>query len=256
MLSSCDDLEQSVDYQLPFVEKLIIKGQFGSKGQYGVDNNRLTVSVTKSIPALEDMTIEKVTIKDADCKVYYKDKVMNLVHKGKSIYESEDTLTIEDGVEYRLVVKWKDKVATATSTIPILPELLSVEGEPKIDRWGQDFIRYTFKFKSKEKGMLGLGHGNSFNTLYRYDIIDKIDTNYNIVYDDLTFNSAINAFYFSFYDIQFYTYHVTRYEGESDGGIFNSGGLNVEGNVKGDNVFGIWYGYSSFKGRIEDYLEK
>lgn len=253
MLSSCDDLEQTVDAQLPYVEKLIIKGQFGAKGQYGVDNQRISISVTKSLPPLEEISLEKVTIKDADCKVYYKDKVMKLIHQGKSIYVSEDTLTIEDGVEYRLEVKWKDKVATATTTIPRMPELISVEAEPYTKR-GRTYYNYTFKFRSKDKGMLGLGDGNSNSTLYRYDRIDKIDTNYNIFFDDIGFNSAITRFAFSFYDLQFYNYHITRYEGESDGGIFNNGGLNVKGNVKGENVFGIWYGYSSFEGSIDDSL--
>ena len=250
MLSSCDDLEQTVDYQLPFVEKLIIQGQFGTISQ------RISVSVTKSLPALEDVTIDKVTIKDADCKVYYKNKVMNLVHKGESIYESEDTLTIEEGVEYRLEVKWKGHVATASSTIPQTPEVISIKKKP-VKEWGEIYHKYEFNLLSKEKGMIGFDFSGEFSFYGDYSLINKENTSFKILTDRIIeFDDFGDIFIIQFYDQQYYAYYQTRYEGDSDGGIFSNGGLNIEGNVKGNNVFGVWFGYNSFAGRVDDYLEE
>ena len=249
-LSSCDDLEQSVDSNLPYVEKLIIQGQFG------INSRNLSVSVTKSLPPLEELTLEKVTIKDAVCKVYYKDKVMNLIHQGQSIYVSEDTLTLEEGVEYRLEVKWKDKVATASTTIPILPEIISVK-EKKIRKWGFDQITYEFTIKSRDKGMIKISETDYNYSDNGFQLIDKIDNEYKIVLTDPIYDENPNNISFEMVltDIQYYPYYQTRYEGDSDGGIFNNGGLNVEGNVKGNNVFGIWLGSNYLIGNIETYLK-
>lgn len=250
MLSSCDDLEQSVDSNLPYVEKLIIQGQFG------INSRNLSVSVTKSIPPLEEATLDKVMIKDADCKVYYKDKVINLTHQGESIYVSEDTLTIEEGVEYRLEVKWKDKFAYATTTIPKNPEVISIKKKP-IKEWGNIYHNYEFHLLSKDKGMIGFDFSEGYSYYSDYSLINKENTNFKILTDRIIeFNDIGDVFIIQFFDMQYYSHYQTRYEGDSDGGIFNNGGLNVVGNVKGDNVFGIWYGYNTFAGMIEDYLEE
>lgn len=250
LLSSCDDLEQVVDADLPYVEKLIIQGQFG------INSRNLSVSVTKSIPPLEEATLDKVMIKDADCKVYYKDKVINLTHQGKSIYVSEDTLTIEEGVEYRLEVKWKDKFAYATTTIPKNPEVISIKKKP-FKEWGEIYHKYEFNLLSKEKGMIGFDISGEYSYYGDYSLINKENTSFKILTDRIIeFNNVGDVFIIQFFDLQYYSYYQTRYEGDSDGGIFSSGGLNIEGNVKGNNVFGVWFGYNTFAGMIEDYLEK
>ncbi len=250
MLSSCDDLEQSVDSNLPYVEKLIIQGQFG------INSRNLSVSVTKSIPPLEELTLEKVTIKDAVCKVYYKDKVMNLIHQGQSIYVSEDTLTLEEGVEYRLEVKWKDKFAYATTAIPKFPEINSFR-KKVINRWGYDQFTYALNVESKDKGMIRVSQLDNGYGDYGFQLIDRVGKEYEIYFSESVYDEPDDiSFQMIFYDIKYYPYYQTRYEGNSDAGIFNNGGLNVEGNVKGDNVFGIWYGFNSFEGRLEDYLEE
>ncbi|MFA7327678.1 MAG: DUF4249 family protein [Candidatus Kapaibacterium sp.] len=250
LLSSCDGLEQTVDSDLPYVEKLIIQGQFG------INSRNISVSITKSIPPLEEPTLSKVTITDAVCKVYYKDKVINLIHQGESIYVSEDTLTIEEGVEYRLEVKWKDKVAIATTTIPILPKIISVK-EKIFREWGYDQKTYEFTIRSNDKGMIKISENDSYYRDYGFQLIDKIDKEYRVLLSEPIYDEdpANISFEMRFTDIQFYPYYQTRHEGNSDGGIFSNGGLNMEGNVKGDNVFGIWFGYNTFGGRIDDYLD-
>ncbi len=250
LLSSCDGLEQTVDSDLPYVEKLIIQGQFG------INSRNLSVSITKSIPPLEEVTLEKVTIKDADCKVYYKGKVMNLIHQVESFYVSEDTLTLEEGVEYRLEVKWKDKFATAKSTIPKNPEILAITKKP-FREFGRTDFRYEFSLLSKEKGMLSFDFNSKYSYYGDYSLLNKENTTFKLLTDRITeYNNIGEIFILRFFDVQFYSYYQTRYEGESDGGIFNNGGLNIEGNVKGENVFGIWYGYNTFGGMLDDYIKE
>ncbi len=250
LLSSCDDLEQTVDYNLPYIEKLIIQGQFG------INSKNLSVSVTKSLPPIEEPTLEKVTIKDADCKVYYKDKVMNLNYQGESIYVSEDTLTIEEGVEYRLEVKWKDKLATAKTTVPKNPEVISIVKKPYKDQGQTNYI-YEFNLISKDKGMIGFGFSGELSYYSEFSLLNNENTNYKISTERIIrLQDNSEVFTYGFFDKQFYPYYQTRFEGDSDGGIFSNGGLNIEGNVKGDNVFGVWFGYNTFGGIIEDYLEE
>ncbi|MER3328488.1 MAG: DUF4249 family protein, partial [Candidatus Kapaibacterium sp.] len=250
LLSSCDGLEQTVDSDLPYVEKLIIQGQFG------VNSRNLSVSVTKSLHPLEEPTLDKVTIKNADCKVYYKGKVMNLIHQGESIYVSEDILTIEEGVEYRLEVKWKDKFAYAATTIPKLPEIRSFQ-KKVISRWGYDESTYSLTIDSKDKGMIRVSQLDNGYGDYGFHLIDKVDKEYEVYFSESVYNEPDDiSFQMIFYDIQYYPYYQTRYEGDSDGGIFSNGGLNMEGNVKGENVFGIWFGYNQFFGKLDDFNEE
>lgn len=249
MLSSCDDLEQTVDSNLPYIEKLIIQGQFG------INSRNLSVSVTKSLPPLEKPTLDKVTIKDADCKVYYKDKVMNLIYQGESKYVSEDTLTIEEGVDYRLEVKWNDKVAMASTTIPQNPEIISIVKKPYKDQ-GQTRYVYEFNLIAKDKGMIGFGFSGERSYYGEFNLLNKENTNYKVYTERIiTLQDSSEIFTYGYFDRQFYPYYQTRNEGNSDGSIFSNGGLNMEGNVKGENVFGVWFGYNTFGGRIEDYLD-
>lgn len=249
----CDDLEQTVDYQLPYVEKLVIQGQFG------INSNNFSVTVTKSLPPLEKVTLEKVTIKDAECKVYYRDTVIELNNTSFSTYYSDTGINIEEGVEYRLEVKWKDKIAIAKSTIPKLPIIKSVRAVKS----NGDFSNYTtywISIQSVDKGMVSINSAeDNFDNndgLKLINNVGRIDTIGYTDYNSTDGQELPSTFFMKFYDIAYYPYYVTRYEGQSESGIFSGGGLNVEGNVEGDNTIGVWVGVNTLIDKIDNYIVK
>lgn len=251
---SCDDLEQTVNYQLPYVEKLVIQGEFG------IQNDGFSVLVTKTLPPLEQVTLDKVTIKDAECKVYFKDTVVDLVYSNFSRYTNSPGLRLEEGVEYKLVVKWKDKIATATSTIPRLPIIKSVEKVLSFDGYGGSNIFIWMGIEAKDKGMVSMDnaedryeyHGN----LKLINQIGKIDTVGYVDYIYPNDEDTTSTFILKFYDIAYYPYYISRNEGESESGIFSGGGLNIEGNVEGKNTIGVWVGYNQLIDSVDKYLIK
>lgn len=253
LLVSCDDLVQTVNYELPYVEKLVIQGEFG------IQNDGFTVIVTKSLPPLEKATLDKVTIKDADCKIYFKDTVVDLEYSNFSRYINSPGLRLEEGVEYKLVVKWKDKIATATSTIPKLPIIKSVRAVKS----NGDFSNYTtywISIQSVDKGMVSI---NSAEDNFDYNDglklinnVGRIDTIGYTDYNSTDGQERPSKFFMKFYDIAYYSYYLTRYEGESESGIFSGGGLNIEGNVEGENTIGVWVGYNQLIDSVDKYLVK
>lgn len=246
----CDDLEQTVDYKLPYVEKLVIQSKFG------IYSTNIAVSVTKTLPPLEEVILEKVTIKDAECKVYFKDTVVDLVYVNGSDYVSEGRLDLEEGVEYKLEVKWKDKFATATTTIPRLPKIKSIRDTTYKFRFYDENI-YLFNIEALDKGMIGVWDvNNNFEYNDNLVLINNVGSNYSIGYSYYDYQNEEEPSYFimKFYDVAYYPYYVTRSEGQSESGIFSGGGLNIEGNVEGENAFGVWIGYNSLTDSVGKYL--
>lgn len=250
---SCEDLEQTVDYNLPYTEKMVIDGQFS------INSKNFSVRVTKSLPPLEELTPEKVTVSDADCKVYYKDQVVDLNYAGESMYVSNSPINIEEGVEYKLEVKWKDKFATATTTIPKIPIIKEVVVD-SIPSYGGDYFKIlTFIVQTVDKGMGSIVENYFYYNDSNLRLLDEVNKIYVISTGDSYYGNPLEdftTFDFRYYDIQYYTYWVTRYEGQSDDGIFGNSGVNLEGNVKGDNTFGVWIGYNFKTDSISKYINK
>jgi len=75
------------------------------------------------------------------------------------------------------------------------------------------------------------------------------------VEDYTVLNNRDSVFFLTYYDVEYYNYYTTRYQGDSDGGIFGSSGLNIEGNVGGDDAIGLWIGFNSKRDTISKYLK-
>lgn len=252
LLFSCEDLEQAVDYELPYEEKLVIDGNLAAKA------SNISVIVTKTIPPLERVTFDKVRVADAECKVYYEDKVIDLElseNQGLSVYYSREPVEIKVGVEYRLEVKWNGKTAIARTTIPKLPEIVAVSKETITDEYDWSNEYYKLSFQNEEKGVLQISDdhfGPNESNVYIFKEESKI---YDVwVQEYRIVNNRDSVFTLFYYDFEYLKYHNTRNEGDSDGGIFGSSGLNIEGNIEGDEAIGLWIGYNQKQDTISKYL--
>lgn len=248
--TSCEDLEQTVDYELPYEEKIVIDGEINTTA------NWISVFVTKTIPPLERVTPENVSIRDADVKVYYEDEVIELNYSdGLSVsnYRSSEPINIKPGIEYRLEVKWKGKTAIARTTIPNIPEIKSVTTE-EVTEYGWTRTLYNFEFQPDEKGVL------SFRDDIQYyeekaHLFNDVNRKYNVKIENFNvINDRDSVFAITYYDVNYYNYYTTRFQGDSEGGVFSSGGLNIEGNVEGDDGIGLWIGSNSRLDTISKYI--
>ena len=248
--TSCEDLEQTVDFELPYEEKIVIDGELSLKA------TNISAIITKTIPPLEEVTIEKVRIEDADVKVYYEDKVIDLELSqpfGLSVYYSREPVEIKAGIEYRLEVKWKGKTAIARTTIPEIPEITSVTSE-NVTEYGWTRTLYNFEFRPSERGVLEIGDDVVFHSDDAH-LLNDVDKKYNVKIEDYrVINDRDSVFVIKYYDVNYYNYYTTRFQGDSEGGVFSSGGLNIEGNVEGDDGIGLWIGSNSRLDTISKYI--
>ncbi|MFN3196007.1 MAG: DUF4249 family protein [Chlorobiota bacterium] len=248
--TSCEDLEQTVDYELPYEEKIVIDGEIPA------GNTGISVLVTKTIPPLEEVTFNKVNITDAEVKLYFENEVINLEYTDRlsvSSYKSDGRIEIKPGVEYRLEVKWKGKTAIARTTIPEIPEIKSVTSE-NVTEYGWTRTLYNFEFQPDEKGVL------SFRDDIQYyeekaHLFNDVNRKYNVKIENFNvINDRDSVFAITYYDVNYYNYYTTRFQGDSEGGVFSSGGLNIEGNVEGDDGIGLWIGSNSRLDTISKYI--
>jgi hypothetical protein len=248
--TSCEDLEQTVDFELPYEEKIVIDGELSLQA------TNISAIITKTIPPLEEVTIEKVRIEDADVKVYYEDKVIDLELSqpfGLSVYYSREPVEIKAGIEYRLEVKWKGKTAIARTTIPNIPEIKSVTTE-EVTEYGWTRTLYNFEFQPEEKGVLSFRDDIQYYEEKAY-FFNDINETYNVKIEDYNvINNRDSVFAITYYDVNYYNYYTTRFQGDSEGGVFSSGGLNIEGNVEGDDGIGLWIGSNSRLDTISKYI--
>lgn len=248
--TSCEDLEQTVDFELPYEEKIVIDGEIPA------GNTGISVIVTKTIPPLEEVTFSKVNITDADVKLYFENEVIELEYTDRlsvSSYKSDGRIEIKPGVEYRLEVKWKGKTAIARTTIPEIPEITSVTSE-NVTEYGWTRTLYNFEFRPSERGVLEIGDDVVFHSDDAH-LLNDVDKKYNVKIEDYrVINDRDSVFVIKYYDVNYYNYYTTRFQGDSEGGVFSSGGLNIEGNVEGDDGIGLWIGSNSRLDTIGKYI--
>ncbi|MBM2814659.1 MAG: hypothetical protein HW421_1421 [Ignavibacteria bacterium] len=253
-MTGCEQVVE--DPQLPYHEQIVISAVL----EPGKTSPK--ISITKTLPPLEDYDIEKATIYDAEAVITCNGVSYLLLIGTDKFYTSPD-LTIESGKKYSLIVKWKNKSAITETVVPY---------PVKIDTSYYKFIKerrhnHTEQYLSMFVGFKPEGNSvyvgfhyqylddSSKKISYKYshsDCLRSMDTNskgsltlnFKIYYYGDTTNFKPNSYedyVIECYDAPYFQYYQTRYNGGEPNELFGTSGSNIIGNVKGDGI-GLFIG--------------
>lgn len=254
MLFSCEETVTNVE--LPYVEQLVVSCVL-ENGDL-VDSLRLE----RTLPPLEYYDEDKALVKDAKVQINDGEQNYELFYEN-GYYRSND-LVAQAGRTYSLIIEWKGKKATATTFVPYPVEITKIEYEiNKVNDQGGDWYDVLIYSKVKpvknvvyHSGYLYNQHG--FNGHDFYYIYREIDTEtdgfskvafLNLMFNDIVDTNNIKKLFKDYifvvcaYDVQFYQYFITRYNGQSGDEIFGGSSNNIIWNVKGDGI-GLFIGRS------------
>ncbi len=240
-LSSCE--EEVTGVTLPYREQLVIRAvlQAGEKIK--------DIRVERTIPPLENYTVEKALVKDAVLIIDDGEQSDTLTYKN-GYYHSK--LTAQAGKQYKLFAHWKQHKAYGQTIIPEPANFDEVFIDFRKD--STYFENYYFAsvytyITPNENYVYTAGAANE-NIIYgNYEEIFtflkrtpdnklKIYFTYTGGNDTLQIKKGLNNYKFVImsYDKQYYDYFITRYNGNSDDDIFGNVGSNVRWNIKGDGI--------------------
>ncbi len=263
VLVSC---EEDVNGELPFKEQIVISSILSSNQKLtkiatSVSSGESFVHLGKTIYPLDELDTNNAFIKVAKVTISSENQNYQLRYS-KMGYWVNDEFIPEEGEKYKIEVIYNGKTATAETTVPIY----SVE-KIKLEH----IIRkVNSPFDGSEVYLLGFLQTLKVNTSEFFLIISDINYYDNLIYsknfDNLAitnrtvsgeFKYAILSYqlqdlsdtlslkevrYFSYdlFDPSIQKFWDSRYEGSESNGLFSSGGLNREGNIK--NGVGFFYG--------------
>ncbi len=237
-LSSCEEEVTSVT--LPYREQLVIRAvlQAGEKIE--------DIRVERTIPPLENYTVEKALVKDAVLIIEDGEQFDTLTYKN-GFYNSK--LTAQPGKLYKLYAYWKQHKAYGETIVPepVSFDNVFVEFQKLFEGYYKASV-YTY-IAPNENYVYTAGisfdniiYGN-YDEIYTYsrrtsDNKLKIYFAYVGGNDTLVLKKRLNNYKFVIlnYDKQYYDYFITRNNGNSDDDIFGNVGSNVRWNIKGDGI--------------------
>ena len=261
--SSCEQTITGVE--LPYKEQLVIRAVL----EEGVSITGIRVE--RTLPPLEIYSPDRALVANANIVIKNRDKSITLKYKD-GFYYTDEMIPIA-GETYSLIATWKDKKATATTYIPKTVEFGNIDFEIIEGTYWDGSKQYDALFYTKitpEEKAVYVG-STMFRTWYDYivyqsDVHRNVEKNseghlrvnlllYNLVNGIKDINNIDSAaikdlirsynplFNITAYDDAYYSYYVTRYNGESTGDIFGIGGNNVSWNIRGDGI-GMFLGVS------------
>ncbi len=253
LLISCEDVVDS--QELPYIEELVIRGIL----EEGKPLQGLTI--TRTLPPLEEYSIEKATVRNADAFISYKNVKYKLSYDSATNTYFSKELPVESQGVYHLAVKWQGLQASAETRIPEPIEIDSfslrgrfVKADRGGDHWEYDLIaNFIPKAKSAYAAFIKEQFSDYYTYYTSYRTRDTLKNGnmalpvYNIwLYNnedaEIFFVSNNYMCYIDCYDEPFYNYFLSRYNGGSDGDIFGTSGTNIKGNIKGG--IGLFLGFS------------
>lgn len=233
---------------LPYHEKLVIRGVL-EEGR-SLDS----ISVTRTLPPLERYSDEKAIVRNALVLVRHNGQTDTLTDHGNSRY-FKPGIAIHSGDIFELTVEWNGKRATAVTTIPQIPVVLSAERIlPDTYEYSSGYLEATITPRSTE--------AYTATSLYRYPPPNQniiMSTNYPYQVKRPTGDEPVLTIRsYSYwgdisgdeyiivhaYDAPFYDYYTTF--GQNSEELFGVSGQQVQWNVHGDGI-GMFIGRARSK---------
>jgi hypothetical protein len=260
---SCEEVVQNPN--LPYKEELVIKAVL-ENGKPIED-----IMIIRTLPPLEEYSMEKSLIKDAEAYISVDGEKHKLIFDNYKLTYYVENLTPQIGKKYSLSVKWKNLSASASTEIPdtVSIESYSVKMEEVeyYDGYKESYFILSAIFKPKYNSVYTgyTYHPNDqykyFNEYaYRYSDTNKVGRIvlpvnnqyywYEQPMDTTDFKESMKDYYclLESYDFQFYKFFITRYNGSSNDDFFGTSGVNIQGNI--NNGIGLFIGRSSNKSKI------
>lgn len=257
LLVACEETVE--DPNLPFKEELVIAGSL-TPGE-SVDE----ILISKTLHPLDEYDVEKAFIRDADAYIEVDDKQYELKFNEIENSYYVDSLIPEIGKTYNINVSWKEHNAKATTFIPdtvnieyfeIDYEEFKQEDGGYYNNYSYDVILYAVFAPNSNSAYAGyFGNNVYFDYCFKNSDV-KQDGKIHLpianiyLYSEKQLNHDELKAYIDnrqatvrSWDVDYFNYFTTRYEGDSNDFIFGTSGNNVQGNI--ENGIGYFYGYSS-----------
>ena len=262
--------------ELPYEEKIVIRGLLEA-GQPLAD-----VQISRTIPALEEFSYEKIFVSDAKASITVDGRSYGMELQPRtstsatvpyrSLYQVP-SLRVEAGKTYTLEVRWKNLVASAETRIPLVAELDSVgvvasivsnrlgsiiisdtvfESSAIIRARANEMYRVGTTLNEVASGRLVSARGFGEASLIPSVQIVSLTSNtwrYTTATLQILSNRIQSRVLVEAYDGAFYAYYQTRSR-SGQVGLFSPGGPNISWNVKGDGI-GEFAGMSVVQRRAE-----
>lgn len=235
---------------LPYHEKLVVRGVLQA------DSTLDTISVTRTLPPLDDYSREKAAVHGALVVVYHNGVHDTLRDHGKGRYFAPN-ITIQSGTTYELTVEWNGKRAYATTIVPFPPIIQSVRKETS--QSSHSFYNTVLVAAVTPRPNEVYGATSEHRTpppnayTYRNYTIDEVkyssDTTKNgtvsVRADRATWyqENGTDVIQVHAYDPAFYAYFRSAYDSDDDS-PFNRAGSQKKWNIYGDGI-GMFIGMAS-----------
>ncbi len=256
-LNSCE--ETISDTELPYKEKLVV--------MCILENGKpLTkFEITRTLPSLHDDSWQNQgddIITDVTGTISDANGTYPITYNESASYRAEGLIP-EAGGTYRLDLKWKGNRVWAVTTVPPPIDIDSITVRKVADQWDKyDSLNILVAhFKPKNSSVyIGYIYDTTSNSKYygskviKYNQVSVSDYASVIVGEDFWYYNVYEQkfpFYVEAWDLPFYDYWKTRYNGDSNDGIFSTSGVNIRWNIDGDGL-GLFIGKSETKGYYKD----
>lgn len=240
---SCEETVNGVD--LPYQELLVIRAELRADYEFNMH-------ITKTLPPLEEYSIEKVQIEGVTAFIECEGVKYPLYKNEFGTYFNSE-LVPKAGKTYKLFAQWKNHIVRAETTVPINKDTVYnvySTKETKKDNWGSSYqiltIHGTVELSGNSVTILnGIGDEYYYNSPTEF--VSKLTNNYKGEIEIGKYNAYNNENYklksviISKYDNAYFEYYQTKDEGEMESDVFVVSGNNITWNVKGDGI-GLFIG--------------
>ncbi len=263
----CEETLSGTEFSLPYKEELMVQG-FLTAG-----NAADTILITRTLPPLDEWTLDKAVVTDAAGTITGDGREYPLIHVGTGRYYAEGLRPVP-GTRYTLNVRWKNLGVTATATIPPVPELVGVytdtvpgncdfyvDGELYRANEVRVVVEYVPHGANMNSATVDISYSYNGVPQFReegypsffYDIDSSGNTNKGIVSrrcyapgDPYALRIDTTFVHLLEYEADFRNFYDTRWDGSGNNVFFGPSGEHPDWNVTGDG-FGWFFGRSTLR---------
>lgn len=249
LATSCENIS-NIGEELVYEELLIVNGQIS-----GGDLNP-EISFTKTLPLNEEFDIKKAELKDVTAYIKTEDKVIYpLEYKSDGIYKSKYKLEIISGKNYELFALVNDTRINGMTKAPAIPNIF--KAELINDRISCEIIPQNDEVYSCVYVLTSNQYGNP-QVLFREKEFFSVEGPFNEQTGLISIKSGTvpleyqrrsNEYSLAVevyaWDKSYKKYFETKNNNKPIDDVFSQGGGAINWNITGENVIGLFIGYSS-----------
>lgn len=252
--SSCENID-IIEHDLPYEEVYIVSGKMTAGDVYP------EITFTKSFPLNAEFNIDGYKLEDVTAYIKTEDqKIYPLEYLKDGIYKPKYSLKILPNNRYELFALIEETHINASTLAPALPEVVNVEfvaGHISCEIKPQKDVVYSCIYIIRD---------DSRNIVFRdsefFSVEGPFDENEKSIFirsKDVPVEEQISVtdkrlgVEIYAWDKSYKKYFETKNNNKPIDDIFSQGGGSINWNVTGDNVIGMFIGYSALAKSV--YIE-